>query len=191
MTPLIAPALLRGRDRYERVMEGWVDNTHADAFTHTVVLGDDDQAVELSVVAEPSPSYLIREAHCRCLAGVLDPALVANIEKLSGTPMVGGLSRRVAELAGAGPGAAFVLGAVVEVARLARQTAKLPRERAERAAGGNAWECWQLDMTGWVSGVCSSGRRSRDSRGAMGAWPSSTRCTTTSTGSRSRTRSIC
>ena len=37
MTPLIAPALLQGRDRYERVMEGWVDNTHADAFTHTVV----------------------------------------------------------------------------------------------------------------------------------------------------------
>jgi hypothetical protein len=150
MTPLIAPALLQGRDRYERVMEGWVDNTHADAFTHTVVLGDDDQAVELSVVAEPSPSYLIREAHCRHLAGALDPALVASIEKLSGTPMVGGLSRRVAELAGSGPGAAFVLGAVVEVARLARQTAKLPRERAERAAGGNAWECWQLDMTGWV-----------------------------------------
>src|SRR2546430_14586229 len=64
--------------------------------------------------------------------------------------MVGGLSRRVAELTGSGPGAAFVLGAVVQRARLARQTAKLPRERAERAAGGNAWECWQLDMTGWI-----------------------------------------
>lgn len=147
---MITPALLRERDRYERVMDGWVDNTHADAFTHTVVLRDDDQTLELSVVAEPSPTYLIREARCRRLAGALDPALAASIEKLAGTPMVGGLSRRVAELAGSGPGAAFVLGAVVEVARLARQTAKLPRERAERAAGGNAWECWQLDMTGWV-----------------------------------------
>lgn len=35
------------------------------------------------------------------------------------------------------------------MARLARQVAKLPRERAERAAGGDAWECWQLDTTGW------------------------------------------
>ena len=147
---MIAPALLQGRDRYERVMDGWVDNTHADAFTHTVVLRDDDQAVEVSVVAQPSPSYLIQEARCRPIAGALDPTLVASIEKLAGTQMVGGLSRRVAELTGAGPGAGFVLGAVVEVARLARQVAKLPRERAERAAGGNAWECWQLDMTGWI-----------------------------------------
>jgi len=147
---VIAPALLRERDRYERVMEGWVDNTHPDAFTHTVVLRDDDQSLELSVVAEPSPSYLIREARCSRVAGALAPSVVASIGKLAGTPMVGGLSRRVAEITGPGPAGAFVLAAVVEVARLARQTAKLPRERAERAAGGNAWECWQLDMTGWV-----------------------------------------
>jgi hypothetical protein len=147
---VIAPALLRDRDRYERVMEGWVDNSHPDAFTHTVVLRDDDQAVELTVVAEPSPSYLIREARCRPHAGALDPALAESLEQLAGTAMVGGLSLRVAELTRSGPGAAFVLGAVVEVARLARQTAKLPRDRAERTAGGNAWECWQLDMTGWV-----------------------------------------
>ena len=144
------PALLRGRDHYERVMDGWVDNTHTDAFTHTVVLRDDDQAVELSVVAEPSPSYLIRQARCRLVAGALDPTLEASIEQLAGTPMVGGLSRRVAELTGSGRDAAFVLGAVIEVARLARQVARLPVERAARAAGGDAWECWQLDMTGWV-----------------------------------------
>jgi hypothetical protein len=147
---MIAPLLLRDRDRYERVMDGRVDHTHTDAFTHTVLLRDDDQALELSIVAEPSPSYLIREAHCRPIGGGLDPALAASVEQLAGIAMVGGLGRRVAELTGSGPGAAFVLGAVVEVARLARQTAMLPRERAERAAGGNAWECWQLDMTGWV-----------------------------------------
>jgi hypothetical protein len=147
---VIAPALLESRDRYERVMEGWVDNSHADAFTHTVVLRDDDQAVELSVVAEPSPTYMIREARCRPIAGALDPALIAGIEKLAGTAMVGGLSRRVTELAGTGAGATFALGAIVEVARLARQTAKLPRDRAERAGRGDAQECWHLDMTGWV-----------------------------------------
>ena len=54
----------------------------------------------------------------------------------------------MAGLAGSGPGAAFV-PARSSGSRLARQTAKLPRERAS-AAGGNTWECWQLDMTGWV-----------------------------------------
>jgi len=147
---VIAPALLENRDRYERVMEGWVDNSHADAFTHTVVQRDDDQAIELSVVAEPSPTYTIRAARCRGIAGALDPALIAGVEKLAGTAMVGGLGRRVAGLTGTGAGASFVLGAIVEAARLARQTAKLPRERAERAARGDAQECWQLDMTGWV-----------------------------------------
>jgi DUF2889 family protein len=146
---MIAPALLGQRDRYERVMDGWVDNTHEDAFTHTVTLRDDDRAIELSIVALPSPSYEIREARCRSLSGALDAAVVAGIAKLGGAPMVGGLTRRVGELTGNGAGSGLVLAAVIEVARLARQTAKLPRERAERTVG-NPWECWQLDMTGWV-----------------------------------------
>ncbi len=171
---MIAPALLQGRDSYERVMDGWVDNTHPDAFTHTVVLRDDDQAVELSVVAEPSPSYLIREARCRRVGGAFDASLASRIEQLAGTAMVGGLSRRVAELTGPGASAAFVLGAVVEVGRLARQTAKLPRERAERAADGNAWECWQLDMTGWVDLPNSCFTYTDAGRGLFGTRPVST-----------------
>src|SRR2546430_4861137 len=61
-----------------------------------------------------------------------------------------GLTGRVAVATGAGEGAALVLDAVIEIARLARQVAKFPRARAARAAGGDAWECWQLDTTGWV-----------------------------------------
>ena len=49
---MIRPALLEGRDRYERVMDGWVDNTHEDAFTLAVTLRDDDRAAELSVVVK-------------------------------------------------------------------------------------------------------------------------------------------
>jgi hypothetical protein len=55
----------------------------------------------------------------------------------------------VAETTGPGAAAALVLDATIEAARLARQVAKLPRERAERARGG-AWECWQLDTAGWI-----------------------------------------
>jgi hypothetical protein len=63
--------------------------------------------------------------------------------------MVGGLTRRVAEATGSGAGASLVRDAVVEAARLARQVAKLPRERAERAAG-DPEACWRLDTTGWI-----------------------------------------
>jgi hypothetical protein len=63
--------------------------------------------------------------------------------------MPGGLTRRAAAAAGSDRGAALVVDAVVEAARLARQVAKLPPERAARAAGGDPWECWQLDMEGW------------------------------------------
>ena len=150
MEGVIAPALLQGRDRYERVMEGWTDNTHPDAFTHTVRLGDDDRAVEVSVVALPSPTYEIREAQCRVVRGEVAPVVAQGFAKLAGTQMVGGLTRRAAEVTGGGAGWALVVDALVEVARLARQVTKLPRERALRAAGGDPWECWQLDTTGWV-----------------------------------------
>jgi len=146
---MIQPALLEGRDRYERVMEAWVDNTHEDALTHTVRLSDDDRTLELSVEALPSPSYLIRAARCRPVSGAFDPEVAAGVTRLAGTHMVGGLSRRVTELTGAGDGAGFALSALVEAARLARQVAKLPRAEAERAAG-DARACWQLDTTGWT-----------------------------------------
>ena len=130
-------------------MDGRVDNTHEDALTHTVHLADPDRAVEVSVVALPSPTYAIREARCRALAGDLDSGVAAGFRRLAGSAMVDGFTRRIAEATGPGPGAALVLDATIEVARLARQVAKLPRERAERAREG-AWACWQIDTTGWI-----------------------------------------
>ncbi len=126
---MIVPALLQGRDRYERVMEGWTDNTHPDAFTHTVRLGDDDRAVEVSVLALPSPTYEIREAAVRVARGDVAPAVADGFAKLAGSPMVGGLTRRAVEVTGGGAGAALVVDALVEVARLARQVTRLPRRR--------------------------------------------------------------
>jgi len=147
---MIEPALLRGRDRYERVMTGRVDNTHDDALTHTVRLEDPERALEVEIVATPSPDYAIRAARCRPLRGDVGASATAGVAALAGAAMVGGLTRRAAGATGDGPGAALAVDAVIEVARLARQVAKLPRERAERTAGGDAWECWQLDTAGWV-----------------------------------------
>jgi hypothetical protein len=64
--------------------------------------------------------------------------------------MIAGLTRTVTATVGEGAGAALIVDAAVEVARLARQVAKFPRERAERAADGDPWECWQLDTAGWI-----------------------------------------
>ncbi|MEX2148561.1 MAG: DUF2889 domain-containing protein [Candidatus Rokuibacteriota bacterium] len=144
------PPLLRGRDRYERVMEGWSDDAPGEAFTHTVRLADADRGVEVSVTALPSPSYAITAARCRVLAGDVSRQAAGAVAGLAGTAMVGGLTRRVAELAGGGEGGRLIVDAVVEVARLSRQVAKLPAEQAQRAAAGDARVCWELDTTGWI-----------------------------------------
>jgi hypothetical protein len=146
---MLRPARLDGRTRYERVMDGWIDNLHEDALTHTVRLADDERAVEVEIVALPSPSYAIRAARCRALAGEVADEVVAGFPRLAGTAMVGGLTRRAAEAVGSSAGAALAVDATVEAARLARQVAKLPRERAERARDG-AEACWRLDTEGWI-----------------------------------------
>ncbi|OLC00809.1 MAG: hypothetical protein AUH30_01645 [Candidatus Rokubacteria bacterium 13_1_40CM_68_15] len=146
---MIEPAVLRGRARYERTMEGWTDDADGDALAHTVRLADPERQIEFRAVTTTSPTYEIRHAHCRVLGG--DVAAVGEgIASLTGARMVAGFTRRVAEAVGSGTGAAFVVDAAIEVARLARQVTKLPRAQAERAASGDALDCWQLDTTGWI-----------------------------------------
>jgi hypothetical protein len=147
---MLAPPLLSGRERYERRMHGWVDNRDDDAFTHTVRLTDDDRALEVVVVALPSPTYAIREARLTPLAGRVGASVVSGVARLAGSEMVAGLTRRAAELVGGDDGAALAVDATIEVARLARQVAKLPRDAAERAASGDPLACWMLDTTGWI-----------------------------------------
>jgi len=141
---------LDGRDRYERSMEGWVDNTHDDAFTYSVRLTDDDAAVELVAVCTPSPRYEVREAVARVLDGAADPAAAERVGQLAGARMVAGFSRRLAELAGSGPGTRLLVDAGIEIARLARQAIKLPREATAGLLAGGARACWDLDTTGWI-----------------------------------------
>jgi hypothetical protein len=143
------PVLLRGREVWERVVEGWVDNIPDDAFTHTVEIREPGLALALSLVALPPPSYEIRQAQARVLDGTVAPGVLAGVGALGGVRMVGGLSRRLAEAFGSGEGTALARDAVIEVARLARQVTKLPRARADAAAGDPA-ACWELDTAGWT-----------------------------------------
>ena len=147
---MITSPFLVGRDRYERAIEAWADNTHEDAFTHTVRISDDDCAIELSAVCTPSPAYEVREARARMLAGVVDPAMVTDLSALSGTRMIAGFTKRIADLCGSGAGAGRLVEAAVEVARLARQVAKLPRDRIAGFDPRDARRCWDLDTAGWT-----------------------------------------
>jgi hypothetical protein len=76
--------------------------------------------------------------------------VVAGFARLAGAALVGGLTRQVAALVGEGAGGTLAVEATIEVGRLARQVAKMPRAEAERAASGDPLDCWRLDTTGWA-----------------------------------------
>ena len=147
---MISSPFLVGRDRYERAMEGWVDNTHEDAFTHTVVMTDDDGSIEYRAVCTPSPSYEVRDAGGRILTGSGDPAIVERLERLKGARMVGGFRKLLADVCGIGPGAGLFVDAGIEAARLARQVTALPRETTCGFDPRDARRCWELDVAGWA-----------------------------------------
>jgi Protein of unknown function (DUF2889) len=167
---MITSPHLDGRGRYERSMDGWVDDADGNAFTHTVRIGDDRRQVELSAVCTPSPGYEVRSAKARALDGDVDPTALDRLGDLAGARMVGGFTRRLTELAGGGPGAQFLVDAGIEIARLARQATRLAPEVAARALTGGARACWELDNSGWVDlpNSCftysSKGRALLDSR---------------------------
>jgi Protein of unknown function (DUF2889) len=147
---VIGSPFLAGRDRYERMMDGWVDNGHDDTFTHTVRLEDPDGGVEVSLVCTPSPGYEVRAASARARAGSADPGIAADFPGLAGARMVGGFTKRLAELCGTRPGAGLFVDAGIEAARLARQVTKLPAAAVAGLDPGDAQACWRLDTTGWV-----------------------------------------
>lgn len=171
---MIGSPFLAGRDRYERVMEGWVDNTHEAAFTHTVRLSDEDWGLEVSAVCTPSPDYEVREARARVVAGRVDPGIAADFAGLAGARMVGGFTRRLAELCGARPGAGLFVDAGIEMARLARQVAKMPASAVAGLDPNDALACWQLDTTGWADLPDSCFTYSPAGRALFGTRPVST-----------------
>lgn len=139
-----------GRARYERRMHGWSDNTAADGFTHTVRLEDDDCAVEIVADCSLAPAYEIRAARADALAGPVAAEALAGVAALAGTRMVGGFTRRLHELIGTGLGAALLIDAALEVARLARQVAKIPAAVTATIPAEDGAACRQLDLTSFA-----------------------------------------
>jgi hypothetical protein len=171
---VIDASWLGGRDRWQRVMEGFTDNTHPDAFTHTVRIAEPEATVEVSAVAKPSPTYEIVEARARAVSGHADPGVLAGAAQLAGVPMVAGLTRKLAQATGDGAGAGLVRDAVIEIARLARQVTKVPRHRAESATAAGPAACWELDRDGFADLPDSCFTYSDAGRAIFGTRPVST-----------------
>ncbi len=79
---------LDGRDRYERMIEGWVDNAYDHAFTHTVQIGDDRLRVELSADCTPSPGYEVLAARARVFSDDAALTTAGRFEELAGARMI-------------------------------------------------------------------------------------------------------
>jgi hypothetical protein len=150
MTDAPELALPAGRERYERRMLGWCDNTSDDGFTHTVRLEDDARSVELVADCTVAPAYEIRAARARVLDGVVAPEVLAAVPRLAGARMVGGFGRKLAEVLGAGDGAALLVDAAMEVARLARQVAKIPSAVTAPFAADDGAACRRLDLASFA-----------------------------------------
>ena len=137
-------------------MDAWVDNTHRDAFTHTVRITDEDAGIEASGVCTPPPSYEVRSARARVLSGPVDTDLAMAFAGLEGERMVAGFTRRLGDLCGSRRGAALFVDAGIEIARLARQVTRLPAEATARFVRGDALQCWALDSAAWndLPGSC-------------------------------------
>jgi hypothetical protein len=151
--PPVTSAYLRETPSYDRVVHGWVDAPDAEVLRLTVRLVDPWVGLEVVADATPSPGYEIRAAGGRVLVGPpdrIDPGLAGALSGLAGLAMTAGYTRRVAALAGARPGAGYLVDAAVEIARLARQVTRLPPDVVARHRAEGARGAWRLDLLGWA-----------------------------------------
>ena len=118
------------------LMHGRVDNTHDDAFTHTVRLADVDRALEVDDRRRALAELRDPRRALPPLPGRVAPAVTEGLPSLAGVAMVGGLTRRAAEAVGGGAGAALAVDADIEVGAARAPGGQDAARQAERAAGG-------------------------------------------------------
>jgi hypothetical protein len=148
-------------DSYERTVTGWVDRGEGSRLELNARLADGRVDLEVSLVAEPSPSYQLSGAtatarsvatreHCGSLLDVF-----RGIESLR---IVSGFRRQVAGLLGDHPAADDLLDATIEAARLSRQVTQTAVPAAARLSPA---EFHRLDLEAWpeLLDLCFTYRR--------------------------------
>jgi hypothetical protein len=134
---------------YERTVTGWVDACEDSRLRFSAHLSDRSIDLEVSLVAEPSPSYRVSEATATARSeptrAECGPLLDA-FRKIGGLRIAAGFRRQVAGLLGTHPLATHVLDAAIEAARLSRQVTQIDVSSSPRPEPA---EFHRLDLEAW------------------------------------------
>jgi hypothetical protein len=138
------------RDRpYERIVTGWVDTRESSELEFSARLSDGLVDLEVTLVAEPSPSYQVAAATATARSETTmarcGPLLQA-FPRIAGLRIAAGFRRQVASLLGEHPFAAHVLDAAIEGARLSRQVTRIDVSGVPRPGPA---EFHRLDLDAW------------------------------------------
>jgi hypothetical protein len=113
---------------YERTATGWVDARERALLELNARLSDGLVDLEVSLLAEPSPSYHVSRATATARSEPTKAAcgpLLDAFGGITGLRIVAGFRRKVAGLLGEHPFADHVLDAAIEAARLSRQVTQI------------------------------------------------------------------
>jgi Protein of unknown function (DUF2889) len=125
---MIGCRFLHPAGSYERVVTGWVDTLEGSRLRLGARLSDALVDLEVSLVAEASPSYQAREATAIVRSEATREACAPLVEAFRGIGhlrIASGFRRQVAALLGDHPLADHFLDAAIEAARLSRQVTRV------------------------------------------------------------------
>lgn len=135
---------------YERTVTGWVDALDPPPRLRlSARLSDGLADLEVSLVAEPSPSYQLSEATATARSETTRTAggsILEAFREVGRLRIAAGFRRQVAEILGEHPLAGHLLDAAIEAARLSRQVTRI--DVAGKARPSPA-EFHQLDLEAW------------------------------------------
>jgi hypothetical protein len=134
---------------YERTVTGWVDTLEGSLLQLNAQLSDGLIDLEVSLVAEPSPSYQLSAATATARSEPTKERCGPLLEAFRGIGslrIAAGFRRQVAGLLGEHPFASHLLDVAIEAARLSRQVTRvdLPGSPPRKPA-----EFHRLDLEAW------------------------------------------
>ena len=134
---------------YERTATGWVDTLEGSLLQLNARLSDGLIDLEVSLVAEPSPSYQLSAATAIARSESTKERCGPLLEAFRGIGslrIAAGFRRQVAGLLGEHPFAGHLLDAAIEAARLSRQVTQVDLPGSPRLGPA---EFHRLDLEAW------------------------------------------
>lgn len=134
---------------YERTVTGWVDTLEGSRLQLNAQLSDGLIDLEVSLVAEPSPSYQLSAATAIARSESTKQRCGPLLEAFRGIGslrIAAGFRRQVAGLLGEHPFASHLLDAAIEAARLSRQVTRVDLPGSPRLGPA---EFHRLDLEAW------------------------------------------